>query len=256
VCPEPARVAAPGAPVAIVTGAARGMGLACAERLAGDGASVAVIDRDEAAVEAAASLPQGGGGRLGLTADVTVRDEVERAVARVAAELGPPTVLVNNAGILHPTPFLDISDEEWQAVLSVSLTGAFLCSQACLPAMIEAGFGRIVNLSSTAGKSVSTLGGAHYTSAKAGVLGLTRALAYEAAGHGITVNAVCPGLIDTQMAREQCTSAQLAAYAGSFPVGRLGEPREVAALIAFLCGADAAYITGAAVDINGGDLMV
>jgi NAD(P)-dependent dehydrogenase (short-subunit alcohol dehydrogenase family) len=160
------------------------------------------------------------------------------------------------AGILYGTPFIEISDEEWHSVLDVSLTGAFITSQVCLPAMIDARFGRIVNFSSTAGKNVSTLGGAHYTAAKAGVLGLTRALAKESAPFGITVNAVCPGLIDTDMARENCTPEALARYAASFPVERLGEPTEVAALVSFLCGAEAACITSAALDINGGDLMV
>jgi 3-oxoacyl-[acyl-carrier protein] reductase len=151
---------------------------------------------------------------------------------------------------------MDISESDWRAVVDVSLTGSFIASQVCLPGIIDRGFGRIVNFSSTAGKNVSTLGGAHYTAAKAGVLGLTRALANETAKFGITVNAICPGLFDTDMARENCTPERLAAYANSFPVGRLGEPEEVAALVAFLCSSDAAYITGAALDINGGDLMV
>jgi NAD(P)-dependent dehydrogenase (short-subunit alcohol dehydrogenase family) len=181
---------------------------------------------------------------------------MEAAVALATKEFGAPTVLVNGAGILFSTAFMDISESEWRAVVDVSLTGSFIAAQVCLPGMIDRGFGRIVNFSSTAGKNVSTLGGAHYTAAKAGVLGLTRALANETAKFGVTVNAICPGLFDTDMARENCTPERLAAYADSFPVGRLGEPEEVAALVAFLCSSDAAYITGAALDINGGDLMV
>jgi 3-oxoacyl-[acyl-carrier protein] reductase len=122
--------------------------------------------------------------------------------------------------------------------------------------MIEAGWGRIVNFSSTAGKSVSTLGGVHYTAAKAAVLGLTRAIAKEVASSGVCVNAVCPGLIETEMVHETCSDADLADYARSFPIPRLGQPSEVAALVTYLCSDDAAYITGASLDINGGDLMI
>jgi NAD(P)-dependent dehydrogenase (short-subunit alcohol dehydrogenase family) len=241
---------------ALVTGGGRGLGLACAQRLAEDGYAVAILDRNEdLARSATESLPGKESHRL-VVADVTSRQSIEDAVERITHELEAPTVLVNAAGILYGTPFLEISDEEWRSVLDVSLTGTFIASQVCLPAMIDARFGRIVNFSSTAGKNVSTLGGAHYTAAKAGVLGLTRALAKESASFGITVNAVCPGLIDTDMARENCTSEALATYAASFPVQRLGEPAEVAALVSFLCGSEAAYITGAALDINGGDLMV
>ena len=191
-----------------------------------------------------------------MEGDVTDRASIEAAFKLATRELGAPSVLVNGAGILFSTAFMDIAEREWRAVLDVSLTGSFIASQICLPGMIDSGFGRIVNFSSTAGKNVSTLGGAHYTAAKAGVLGLTRALANETAKLGITVNAICPGLFDTDMARENCTPEKLAAYAESFPLGRLGEPREVAALVAFLCSSDAAYITGAALDINGGDLMI
>ena len=133
-----------------------------------------------------------------------------------------------------------------------NLNGSFLCSKAVLPIMKANNFGRIVNMSSSAGRSVSTLGGVHYTAAKAGVLGLTRGMAKEVAPFGITVNAICPGLIDTEMARENCTPEQLRAYEESFPIPRLGTPEEVAQLIIFLA-IDAAYITGASIDINGGD---
>ena len=171
-------------------------------------------------------------------------------------DLGQPTILVNCAGILLPTRFLDISLEEWNEVIAVSMTGSFLFSQACLPGMIDSRFGRIINFSSTAGKSVSTLGGAHYTAAKAGVLGLTRALAKEASEYGITINAVCPGLIETEMVRSQCSQEDLDTYARSFPVGRLGSPEEIADLVYFLSSREAGYITGASIDINGGDLLV
>jgi NAD(P)-dependent dehydrogenase (short-subunit alcohol dehydrogenase family) len=243
--------------VAMVTGGGRGLGLACAERLAEDGYGVALLDRNEEAARAAAAGLAGDDERhLGMGGDVTRRENVEAALALTSGKLGVPTVLVNGAGILYPTAFLEISDDEWRSVVDVSLTGSFISAQVCLPGMIEAEFGRIVNFSSTAGKNVSTIGGAHYTAAKAGVLGLTRALAKESAEFGVTVNAICPGLIDTDMARENCTPEALADYAASFPVSRLGAPEEIAALVAFLCGVDAGYITGAALDINGGDLMV
>jgi 3-oxoacyl-[acyl-carrier protein] reductase len=243
--------------VAVVTGGARGLGFACARRLAAQGARVAVLDLDgDAAAAAAARLGGAGAPHASAACDVTSRAQVDAAIAHVTEALGAPTLLVNNAGILFPTRFAEIPEAEWDAVMDVTVKGAFLCSQACAPGMVAAGFGRIVNVSSTAGKSVSTLGGAHYTTAKAAVLGLTRASAKELAPHGVTVNAVCPGLFETEMTLSTVSAEALARYAESFPIQRLGRPDEVAALVGFLCGEEAAYITGAALDVNGGDLMV
>jgi NAD(P)-dependent dehydrogenase (short-subunit alcohol dehydrogenase family) len=243
--------------VALVTGGARGIGYECARRLGAEGATIAILDVDQPhAEEAAGSLAREGIRARGYGADVTSEEQVVEAVARVDSELGKPAILLNAAGILRRTPFLEITVAEWDAVIDVSLKGTFLCSKVCLPAMIEAGWGRIVNFSSTAGKSVSTLGGAHYTAAKAAVLGLTRAIAKEVAPAGVCVNAVCPGLIETEMVREFCTDADLERYARSFPVRRLGQPSDVAALVNFVCSHEAGYITGAALDINGGDLMI
>ena len=247
--------------IAVVTGGASGIGLACAHRLALDGAAVALLDRDSSAAKAAAdSLASESHTRpnrhLAVAVDVADGPQVETAIATVAAELGTPTILVNAAGIVRPSRFREISEDEWRLVVDVSLTGTFLCAQACLGGMIAAAWGRVVNVSSTAGKSVSTLGGAHYTAAKAGVLGLTRAMAKELAPAGITVNAVCPGLIETPMVTALTTREERKALAAGFPIPRLGTAEEVAALVAFLCSDDAAYITGAALDINGGDLMV
>ena len=243
--------------VAIVTGAGQGMGRAVAERLAAAGASLVVNDvRQDAVTEVAAALRSGGADAVGIAGDVTVKSDVQRVVEGASDRFGTISVLVNNAGVLRPTKVIDIPEDEWDWVVAVNLKGTFLCSQAVLPSMRAADWGRIVNFSSTAGKNISTVGGAHYTSAKAGILGFTRHLAKEEAGYGITVNSVCPGLIDTEMVRNTIDDARADAYAQSFPIARLGEPREVAELVAFLASDRASYITGASLDINGGDLMI
>ena len=243
--------------VAVVTGAGQGMGYAVARRLVAGGARVVVNDlAADAAESAARRLAQGGGEAIAAAGDVTSGRDVRRMVERAAGRFGTVHILVNNAGLLRPTPVIDIEEEEWDRIVGVNLKGTYLCSRAVLPLMQKEGWGRIVNFSSTAGKNVSTIGGAHYTASKAGVLGFTRHLAREAARDGITVNSVCPGLIDTEMVRSTISSEQDRAYADSFPVGRLGEASEVAELVAFLASDRAAYITGASLDINGGDLTI
>ena len=243
--------------IAIVTGAARGMGYAVAKRLAAAGANVVINDINaEAAVRAASDLDAVGHAALAVAGDVTSGRDVGRLMAAAMERYGEVHILVNNAGILRPTAVIDIEEDEWDLVVNVNLKGTYLCSRAVLPGMQKTGWGRIVNFSSTAGKNVSTVGGAHYTAAKAGILGFTRHLAKEVAGHGITVNAVCPGLIDTEMVRSTISDERAQAYADSFPIKRLGEPFEVAELVAFLASDRAAYITGASLDINGGDLMI
>jgi NAD(P)-dependent dehydrogenase (short-subunit alcohol dehydrogenase family) len=246
--------------VALITGAARGLGLAAAERFLAGGARVVInVRRPAQAAAVAARLDERGGGGervLVLPGDVASSATVREMVARALERFGRLDVLVNNAAAAFSTRFEQIGEEEWRRAVDVNLTAAFLCIQAALPAMKANRYGRVVNLSSTAGKSVSTLGGAHYTASKAGLLGLTRAAAKELGPHGITVNAVCPGLIDTELTREHATPEQLAVHARSFPVQRLGTAAEVAELISFLASERAGYITGAAIDINGGDLMV
>lgn len=243
--------------VAVVTGAAQGMGAAIAGRLAAEGAKVVVSDINLQKVTDVAERinAAANSSTLAMRTDVTKEDEVAKMVEMAIEHYGTVHILVNNAGILYPTRIDNVTKAEWDEVLDVNLNGSFLCSKAVLPIMKENKFGRIVNMSSSAGRSVSTLGGVHYTAAKAGVLGLTRGMAKEVAPFGITVNAICPGLIDTEMARENCSPEQLRAYEESFPIPRLGTPDEVAQLIVFL-STDAAYITGASIDINGGDLMM
>ena len=243
--------------VAIVTGAGQGMGRAVAQRLSTGGARLVINDvNPDAAERTAALIAETGGEAHSSPGDVTSSADVRRMVATAQDRYGGLHILVNNAGVLKPTAVVDLEEEEWDLVVGVNLKGTYLCSRAALPAMRKAGWGRIVNFSSTAGKNVSTVGGAHYTAAKAGILGFTRHLAKEEARHGITVNSVCPGLIDTEMVRATISSERARAYADSFPIARLGEPEEVAELVAFLASDRAAYITGASLDINGGDLMI
>ena len=243
--------------IAIVTGAGRGMGRAVAHRLAAGGAKVVVNDMEPDSAEAVASELRGQGDEaVAAPGDVSSSSDVKSMVDAAIENFGALHILVNNAGILRPTAVIDIEEDEWDLVVSVNLRGTYLCSRAALPSMREAGWGRIVNFSSTAGKNVSTVGGAHYTAAKAGILGFTRHLAKEEAGYGITVNSVCPGLIDTEMVRATIDPDLTKTYAASFPIPRLGEPEEVAELVAFLASDRAAYITGASLDINGGDLMI
>lgn len=242
--------------VAVVTGGASGMGLATAHALARRGATVAVLDLAAPGRPELASMLEVAADRVwSVAVDVTDGDQIDRAFSSLLAERSRLDILVNAAGIAPPTAFDDITEDEWARVLAVNVHGTFLCCQRALPAMRGGRWGRIVNFSSTAGKTVSTAGGAHYTTAKHGVLGLTRHLAKACGPDGITVNAVCPGLIDTPMARGLLPEGSLERVARSFPVPRVGQPWEVAELVAFLASDRAAYITGAAVDINGGDLI-
>jgi 3-oxoacyl-[acyl-carrier protein] reductase len=243
--------------IAIVTGAGRGIGRAISEKLVESGAKVVVCDINMSeAEETAKILNAHGQTSIACKIDVTDVDSLDALIAKSEENFGKVDILVNNAGIMFRTRILEISVEEWEKTMQVNLTGPFLCTKAVLPGMKERGFGRIINISSSAGRSVSTLGGAHYTSSKAGLLGLTRAVAKEVAPFGITVNAICPGLIDTEMARMTTTEKELQNFLDSFPINRIGTPGEVGDLVVFLCSDKAAYITGASLDINGGDLMI
>ncbi|QTX06012.1 SDR family oxidoreductase [Agromyces archimandritae] len=244
---------------AIVTGAARGIGAATARRLAADGCHVAVIDLDEntAAGTAAAIAAETPGIRtLGIGADVSDAAAVEAAVARVAAELGAPTVLVNNAGILRDNLLFKMSETDWDAVLGVHLRGAFLMSRAVQAHQVDAKWGRIVNLSSTS--ALGNRGQANYAAAKAGMQGFTKTLAIELGRFGVTANAVAPGFIETDMTRATAERMGvpfedfLAAAAAEIPVGRAGTPEDIAAAVAFFCREDAGFVSGQVLYVAGG----
>jgi 3-oxoacyl-[acyl-carrier protein] reductase len=243
--------------VAVITGAGRGIGAATARRLAADGASVAAVDRQEDdAAATIAGIRDDGGTAIGIGCDVAETDQVEAAVERAVAELGGLHILVNNAGIVRDNLLFRMSDEDWDAVIAVHLRGAFLFSRATQRHLVAQRFGRIVNLSSTS--ALGNRGQANYSAAKAGVQGFTRALAIELGPFGVTVNAVAPGFVATEMtdatARRLGTSPEQfrEAVADSVPLRRIGTPEEVAGVIAFLVGPDAAYVTGQTIYVDGG----
>ncbi|KUJ66895.1 3-oxoacyl-ACP reductase [Streptomyces albus subsp. albus] len=244
--------------VAIVTGAARGIGAGIAKRLARDGMVVAVVDLDEAdCAETVAAITGDGGTAAAFAADVDDETAVATAVARITAELGPPTVLVNNAGIGGPNLGVEeTSTEQWDAVTGVSLRGAFFLTRAVTPYMKEAGWGRIVNMS-----SISALGDAgrvDYASAKAGLIGFTKSLALQLGRHGVTANAIGPGFIVSDMTRvgaqrrNRTFEEHQRIVAQTIPVGRVGQPEDIAHTASYLVSPGAGFITGQIVYVNGG----
>jgi NAD(P)-dependent dehydrogenase (short-subunit alcohol dehydrogenase family) len=243
-----------GTRTAIVTGGASGIGLAISERLARDGAAVAVFDLNgEGAEAAAAKIEAAGGTAIGLPVDVTDRPGIEAAVATVEERLGRPTILVNNAGLTGFKPFLDITFDEWNARIDVNLNGTFHCCQVVVPRMLEEGWGRIVNISSSSTHS-GTPRMTHYVAAKSAVVGFTKSLALELAGRGITVNTIPPGFIDTPMLRAAAEdgSVNIERSTATTPVGRAGRPEDIAYACAFLVSEEASYITGQIIGVNGG----
>ncbi|MFR9730114.1 3-oxoacyl-ACP reductase FabG [Saccharopolyspora sp. MS10] len=242
---------------AIVTGAARGIGAATARRLAQDGFAVAVLDLDEQACAGTVSAIEADGGTaLAIGADVADGDQVTTAVERVAAELGAPVALVNNAGVLRDNLLFKMSDSDWDTVMSVHLRGAFLMSRAVQRHMVEAGWGRIVNLSSTS--ALGNRGQANYSTAKAGLQGLTKTLAIELGKFGVTANAIAPGFIATDMTK--ATAERVGASFEDFskaavsviPVGRAGEPEDIANAASFFLDERSGFVSGQVLYVAGG----
>ena len=244
---------------AIVTGGASGMGESTSHRLAKAGHRVAVLDIDsEGAQRVARAIEAEGGKAIAVTADISDRIQIASAIAAVREALGPVTILVNNAAVENFCPVLEIGEDNWDRIMNVNLKGVFLLSQAVLPDMIAAGWGRIVNISAY-GAQIGATEMAHYTASKGGVIAMTRSMAVEFGARGITVNSVSPGFIDTPMARRAIASSKFAMPAeqlvAHYPVPRLGRPEEIAAACCFLASDDAGYITGQVLGVNGGAAM-
>ncbi len=243
--------------VAIVTGAARGIGAATALRLAADGLAVGVLDLDEAGAKGTAEQVTAAGGRaLAVAADVSDADAVTAAVERVAAELGGPTVLVNNAGVTRDNMLFKMTDTDWDTVMNVHLKGAFLATRAVQKYMVEAKFGRVVSLSSTS--ALGNRGQANYSTAKAGLQGFTKTLAIELGKFGVTANAIAPGFIQTEMTKATADrmgvpfEAFIEGAAKTIPVGRVGQPEDIAHLISFLVSEGAGFVSGQVIYAAGG----
>jgi len=245
--------------VAIVTGAARGIGAATARRLAADGMAVAVLDLDASTCAGTVDAITAAGGRaMAVGADVSQADQVEAAVGKVAGDLGPPAILVNNAGIIRDNLLFKMTEDDWDAVLGVHLRGAFLMSRAAQKHMVDQRYGRIVNLSSSS--ALGNRGQVNYSAAKAGMQGFTKTLAIELGPFGITANVVAPGFIVTDMTA--ATAARIGmsfedfqqAAASQVPVRRIGQVEDVANVISFLCSEGAGFVSGQVIYVAGGPL--
>ncbi|MUL42562.1 SDR family oxidoreductase [Streptomonospora sp. PA3] len=243
--------------VAIVTGAARGIGAATARRLAADGRAVAVVDLKEGDAQATVDrIAADGGTAIAVGADVSDSDQVAAAVAQVAERLGPPQILVNNAGVIRDNMLFKMSEDDWDTVMNVHLRGSFLMSRAAQEHMTSAGWGRIVSLSSTS--ALGNRGQANYSTAKAGLQGFTKTLAIELGKFGVTANAVAPGFIETDMTRATAERVGMdfeefkAAAAAQIPVRRAGRPEDIAATVSFLTGEEAGFVSGQVIYVAGG----
>lgn len=236
--------------IAVVTGAARGLGRAIALRLAEEGADVSAWDLDREGVEQTSEMIREKGGRaIGLQANSAVAADIAQALATTHDELGPVTILVNNAALSPFASFEDITEEVWDSLMAINLKGPFLCCKAMIPDMLAAGWGRIVNISSSAAQTGAAVH-AHYAASKGGVIGFTKGLAMEYATRGITVNNVPPGFVNTEGLRESPVDVER--FAPMTPMKRPGRPENIAAAVAFLVSDDADYITGHTLSVNGG----
>ena len=243
--------------VAIVTGAARGIGAAIARRLAADGMAVGVVDLDEqGSARTAKEIIEDGGRAIPLGADVADEKAAGTAVQQTVAELGPVTVLINSAGIIRDNLIFKMSASDWDSVMDVHLRGAFLMSRAAQTHMTQAKWGRIVNISSTS--ALGNRGQANYAAAKAGLIGFTKTLALELGKFGVTANAIAPGFIETDMTQATATRQGIdyddwkIAVARDIPIGRIGQPEDIAAVASFLCREEAGYVSGQVIFVNGG----
>ena len=239
--------------VAVVTGGARGIGRAIALRLAREGAAVSVWDlRDEGVKETVGIIRQAGGQALACVGDAADAAEVSRCAAETRQAFGPVSILVNNAGIVGFDRFMTITEAMWDRMMRVNMKGPFLCTREIVPDMLAAGWGRIINISSS---SAQTGAGAmsHYVASKGGLIGLTKALAIEFAPQGITVNNVPPGFVDTPMLRE--SPVDVDSFAQNTPMKRPGSPEDIAAAVAYLASEDAGYVTGQTLSVNGGRFL-
>ena len=240
--------------VAIVTGAARGIGASIAERLADDGHAIAVIDLDEAACAATVERIAAAGGRaIAVGANVAAEQAVAVAVERVTAELGAPTILINNAGVIRDNLLFKMTTDDWDTVMNVHLRGSFLMARAVQAHMTAAGWGRIVNLSSTS--ALGNRGQANYSAAKAGLIGMSKSLAQEVATRGVTVNVVAPGFVKTAMT-DVLGEAQKTALLSRIPTQRMGTPEDIAAAVVYLASPEAGWVTGQTIHVNGGMAMI
>ncbi len=241
--------------IAVVTGAASGIGLGIATRLVADGHAVALLDQDGAAAKKAAAELSGDGHKAsGYQVDVADRGAIERAYVSVRQDLGPITIVVTSAGIEAFEPVVEITPEKWDRLIAVNLTGTFTCVQLAVPDMIDAGWGRIVTISSSSAQSGAP-NMAHYVASKGGVIGLTKALARELADRHITANTIPPTIVDTPMARKGVEGGHVPSIevmGRMVPLGRPGTPDDIAGACSYLCSEDGSYITGQVIGVNGG----
>jgi 3-oxoacyl-[acyl-carrier protein] reductase len=240
---------------AIITGAGQGIGREIALVLARKGVKVGVVDvREDTAIEVAREIVREGGSAVPVVADVSQVDAVREAAKNIKGELGTIGILVCNAGILHSTPIEEVTEEEWDRIMAVNLKSAFFCAQAVVPDMKEGKWGRLIFMSSLAGRMGGYVNGLGYSAAKAGMIGLARGFAIRLAPWGITSNAIAPGTTDSEIIR-QIPEKRRQQLREMIPIGRLGQPRDIANLAGFLASVEAEFITGAVIDINGGMYM-